>query len=74
MEKIITQRAGKKMRLTAAKGTDIVSLSDRRFGGHKSNKTAKIYTHASKKRLEKIRSPLDSLKLTKGVAIDKDCQ
>ena len=34
--------------------------------GHKSSKTTEIYTHVTKKAVNKIESPLDNLEIEKG--------
>ena len=40
---------------------------------HKSSKTTEIYTHVSRKSIGRIKSPLDTLNLKRGVVSDKNC-
>ena len=40
---------------------------------HKSSKTSGIYTHVSTKSIGRIKSPLDTLNLKRGVVSDKNC-
>ena len=40
---------------------------------HKSSKTTEIYTHVSTKSIGRIKSPLDTLNLKRGVVSDKNC-
>ena len=40
---------------------------------HKSSKITEIYTHVSRKSIGRIKSPLDTLNLKRGVVSDKNC-
>lgn len=40
---------------------------------HKSSKTTEIYTYVSTKSIGRIKSPLDTLNLKRGVVSDKNC-